>query len=251
MTDTVERFSDRVENYVKYRPHYPGEIIAYLETNCGLTTGSVIADIGCGTGISTKLFLENGNHVFGVEPNGAMRAAAEEYLAAFPNFTAVDGTSDKTTLPDASVDMIVAAQAFHWFDPGNARPEFKRILKPGGHVVLIWNERQLVTNTFHVEYETFLLKNANDYENVRHENIQAKELDDFFQKEYGSATFSNQQIFDFEGLKGRMLSASYMPNESNPRYASVIEDLRRLFDKHAENGKITVLYDTNIYHCQL
>ncbi len=116
MSDTVERFSTRVANYVKYRPDYPREIIDYLEANCGLTTASVIADIGCGTGISSRVFLENGNHVFGVEPNAAMRAAAEEYLASFLNFTAVDGTSNDTTLPDASVDMVVAAQAFHWFD---------------------------------------------------------------------------------------------------------------------------------------
>src|SRR5436190_5922335 len=145
MTDTVERFSNRVANYVKYRPHYPREIIGYLKEHCGLTSDSVIADVGCGTGISTKLFLENGNRAFGVEPNAAMRAAAEEYLAAFPNFTPVDGTSDDTTLPDDSVNIVVAAQAFHWFDAEKTRPEFKRILKPGGHIVLIWNERQLDT----------------------------------------------------------------------------------------------------------
>jgi len=251
MTDTVERFSNRVANYVKYRPDYPREIITYLKTNCGLTSESVIADIGCGTGISAKLFLENGNRVYGVEPNDAMRAAAEEYLASFPKFTAVNSTSDRTTLPDGSVDMIVAAQAFHWFDPERTRPEFKRILKPGGQVVLIWNERQLDTTPFLVEYEAFLLKHANDYGNVRHENIQDKEISGFFQKECGSAVFSNQQIFDLEGLKGRMLSASYMPSETDPRFDGVVDELRALFAKHAENDKITVLYDTRIYHCQL
>lgn len=251
MSDTVERFSNRVANYVKYRPDYPREIIGYLQTNCGLTSDSVIADVGCGTGISTKMFLENGNRVFGIEPNAAMRAAAEEYLAAFPNFTSVDGTSDATTLPDASIDFVVAAQAFHWFDAERTRPEFKRILKPGGHIVLIWNERQLDTTPFLVEYEAFLLKYADDYVHVRHENIHAKELSDFFQKEYGSATFSNSQVFDFEGLKGRMLSASYMPSETDPLFDAVIEDLRRLFAKHAESGKIDILYDTNVYHSQV
>ncbi len=251
MTDTVERFSTRVANYVKYRPHYPREIIGYLEARCGLTQESVIADVGCGTGISTKLFLENGNCVSGVEPNAAMRAAAEEFLSAFSNFTPVDGTSDVTTLPRASVDMIVAAQAFHWFDAEKTRPEFKRILKPGGQVVLIWNERQLNTTPFLIEYEAFLLKYAYDYGNVRHENIDANEIGDFFQKEYGSATFSNQQVFDFEGLKGRMLSASYMPNETDPNFNIVIDELRSLFAKHSENGKIEVFYDTNVYHCQV
>ena len=251
MTDTVERFSNRVKNYVKYRPDYPREIIGYLEVNCGLTHESVIADIGCGTGISSRIFLENGNRVLGVEPNAAMRSAAREYLARFPNFTPVDGTSDNTTLGDASVDMIVAAQAFHWFEPDATRMEFRRILKPGGHIVLIWNERQLDTTPFLVEYEAFLLKHANDYGNVRHENFHAKELSDFFQQEYGSATFSNKQVFDFDGLKGRMLSASYMPSESDQKFDTVVEDLHRLFVKHAEYGKIEIFYDTNVYHCQI
>lgn len=250
MSDSVERFSNRVENYVKYRPDYPREIIGHLEENCGLTSNSVIADIGCGPGISSRMFLERGNRVIGVEPNAAMRSAAEVLLGSM-DFWAVDGTSDETTLADSSIDMIVAAQAFHWFDAERTRPEFKRILKPDGHVVLIWNERQLATTPFLVEYEAFLLKYADDYAHVRHENIQVKELQDFFQNEYGSATFSNQQIFDFEGLKGRMLSASYMPSESDPKFETVVEDLRCLFAKHAENDRITVLYDTNIYHCQV
>ena len=249
--NTVERFSNRVANYVKYRPDYPREIIGYLEEKCSLTDKSVIADVGCGTGISTKLFLENDNHVFGVEPNAAMRDAAIEYLSAFPHFTPVDGTSDETTLQDASVDFVVAAQAFHWFDAEKTRPEFHRILKPGGYIVLIWNERQLDTTPFLIEYEAFLLKHANDYGNVRHENIDAKEIADFFQKEYGSATFSNSQVFDFEGLKGRMLSASYMPSEDDPQLEKVIKELQLLFAKHAENGKIKIFYDTNVYYCQV
>ena len=145
MTDTVERFSNRVANYVKYRPGYPRAIIGYLEQTCGFTHESVVADIGCGTGLSSQLFLENCKRVIGVEPNAAMRAAAIEFLADFPDFSIIDGTSEATTLPDHSVDIVVAAQAFHWFDPERTRAEFRRILKPGGHVVLIWNERQLRT----------------------------------------------------------------------------------------------------------
>ncbi len=250
MTDSIERFSNRVENYVKYRPDYPREIIGYLESKCGLTHETVIADVGCGTGISSRLFLENCNRVIGVEPNAAMRAAALEFLTEFPEFTTVDGTSDNTPLPDASVDMVVAAQAFHWFDAEKTRTEFGRILKPGGHIVLIWNERQLDTTPFLVEYEALLIKFANDYGTVRHENIAKQELDDFFQTEYGSATFQNVQIFDFDGLKGRMLSSSYMPNESDAVFAAMIEDLRSLFAKHAENGRIRVLYDTKVYFSQ-
>ncbi len=251
MTDTVERFSNRVENYVKYRPDYPREIVAYLEANCGLTRESVVADIGCGTGISCRMFLENGNRVFGVEPNAAMRAAALQQLAEFPWLIAVDGTSEATTLDSESVDLVVAAQAFHWFDPDWTRPEFRRILKPGGFIVLIWNERQLDSTPFLVEYEAFLLKYANDYGNVRHENIADAELRGFFQQDYGSVTFPNQQIFGFDGLKGRMLSASYMPSETAAEFPSMIEELQMLFAKHAENGKIKVSYDTRVYFSQV
>ncbi len=248
MTDSVDRFNNRVANYVKYRPHYPREIIAFLEAECGLTHETVIADVGCGTGISTALFLENCNKVYGVEPNSAMREAAVEFLKDFPDFTPIDGTSSATTLKDDSVDMIVAAQAFHWFDAGPTRAEFKRILKPEGYVVLIWNERQLDTTPFHVEYEAFLLKYARDYQRVRHENIAANELTGFFQSEYGSATFANSQTFEFDGLKGRMLSASYMPSEEHEIFPEMIAELQALFAKHAENGKIRVLYDTNVYY---
>ena len=251
MTDTVERFSNRVENYVKYRPDYPREIIAFLTENCGLTKDSVIADIGCGPGVSSRMFIENGNRVFGVEPNTVMRSAAKKLLAGFPNFTVINGTSENTTLPKESVDFVVAAQAFHWFDSAKTRPEFLRILKPRGCIVLIWNERQIDSTPFLTEYEAFLLKYAFDYENVRHENIDALKLSDFFQKEYGSAVFPNVQIFDFDGLKGRMLSASYMPSENTPIYEQMTEELRLLFAKHAEHGKINVLYDTKVFYAQV
>lgn len=251
MTDTVERFSNRVANYIKYRPGYPREIIGFLEQNCGLTYETVIADIGCGTGISSRLFLENCNRVIGVEPNEAMRTAAVELLAEFPDVTIVDGTSERTTLPDSSVDMIVAAQAFHWFDPEPTRAEFERILRPGGYVVLIWNERQLGTTPFLVEYEEFLLKYATDYAAVRHDRFDAAALDSYFRGRVISATFPNFQVFDLEGLKGRMLSASYMPSEADAVYPEMIEELRNLFAKHSENGRIKVLYDTNVYCSRL
>ncbi len=251
MNDNVERFSNRVANYVKFRPDYPREIISYLESNCGLTHESLIADIGCGTGISSQLFLENCNTVTGVEPNAAMRQAAQDFLADFPGFRIVDGTSEHTTLPDASLDFVVAAQAFHWFDPEKTRPEFHRILKTRGHIVLIWNERHVNTTPFHVEYEAFLLRHAKDYTKVRHDNIAAENFEGFFQKEYRSVTFQNSQILDFDGLKGRMLSSSYMPDETNERFEEMIKELRIIFAKHAENGRIKLLYDTNVYICQI
>jgi SAM-dependent methyltransferase len=248
MMDSVERFSNRVANYVKFRPDYPHEIVGYLAKHCGLSPDSVIADIGCGPGISSRMFLENGNRVFGVEPNKAMREAAAEYLAAYPSVELVDGTSANTTLASDSVDLVVAAQAFHWFDAEKTRPEFERILKSDGHIVLIWNERQLDTTPFLIEYEAFINKYGRDYGQVRHENIAVDELLAFFQREYFSETFPNVQIFDFEGLMGRLLSSSYMPTEFEAVFEQMIDELRQLFAKHAESGKIKIFYDTNIFY---
>jgi SAM-dependent methyltransferase len=251
MSSTIERFSNRVANYVKYRPTYPQEVVRFLQAELKLQSASVIADIGSGTGISTKIFLENGNTVYGVEPNAAMRAAAEDFLRDFPNFKSVDGTSENTTLPDGSIDFVTAAQAFHWFEPEKTRKEFKRILKPEGFVVLIWNERQLDTNEFLREYENFLLEFGSDYAKVRHENISDERLRDFFQGDFQTANFQNAQIFDFEGLKGRVLSSSYMPSEQDARYEEMTKSLYGIFTKHAENDRIAVLYDTNVYYGKL
>jgi SAM-dependent methyltransferase len=249
--NTVERFSNRVANYVKYRPGYPAEVIQFLKDQLGLTVDSVIADIGSGTGLSARLFLENDNTVYGVEPNAAMREAAEEYLKSFPNFKSIDGTSEATTLPDESVDHLIAAQAFHWFEPEGTRNEFKRILKPDAYVSLIWNERQIDSTPFLREYEQLLLKYGKDYTDVRHEQIDSDVLSAFFLLPFEHMSFPNEQIFDFDGLKGRMLSSSYMPSETDEAYEPMIKELESLFAKHAESGKIKVLYDTNIYYCQL
>lgn len=248
VSNTVERFSNRVANYIKYRPDYPREVVEHLTANCGLTKDSIIADVGCGPGQSSRMFLENGNRVIGVEPNAAMRAAAKELLGEFESFTVVDGTSESTTLNDESVDFVVAAQAFHWFEPEGTRREFKRILKPEGCIVLIWNERQLDTTPFLIAYEKLLLKYATDYTKVRHENVDALRLGDFFQSEYSSSVFKNIQVHDFEGIKGRMFSSSYMPSETDSSAEQLTDELRELFAKHCENGKINIIYDTRVYY---
>lgn len=251
MTDSVARFSNRVANYVKYRPGYPPQVLELLRSEMGLTPSSIIADIGSGTGISAKLFLENGNAVYGVEPNEAMRKAAEEFLKNFPNFRSIYGTAEDTGLPTASVDFAIAAQAFHWFNPEKTRAEFERILKPGGHIALIWNERQLDTTEFLRGYENLLLKYAGDYTRVRHENVDEEVLGEFFRKDFKRASFPNEQVFDFEGLKGRMLSSSYMPTESDERFEPLTKELLELFAKHAENGRIKVFYDTNVFYTEV
>ena len=250
VSDSVERFSNRVDDYVKYRPSYPTEILDVFRDEMGLTSESVVADIGSGTGISSKLFLDNGNTVFGVEPNAKMRAAAAEFLAPYANFYSIDGTSTKTNLFNASVDIVIAAQAFHWFDPEPTRAEFRRILKPRGWVALMWNERQLNTTPFLVDYEQMLLKYASDYTKVRHDNINETTLSAFFEGDFHTATFANRQVLDFDGIKGRVSSSSYMPAESESRYSAMVEELRSLFDKHAESDRISVFYDTNVFYKQ-
>ena len=249
--NTLERFSNRVENYVKYRPTYPAEVLRTFENEMNLQKTHVVADIGAGTGISARVFLENGNTVFGVEPNAAMRGAAKDFLKDYSNFQAINGTAENTTLADESVDFIVAAQAFHWFNPEKTRAEFKRILKNDGFATLIWNERQLDTNDFLRAYERLLIRFGTDYEQTRHDNIADETLRAFFKKDYGRASFPNVQTLDFDGLKGRILSSSYMPNDGDENFAPMLAELRELFADYEKDSRIEILYTTNIYYAQI
>jgi len=165
-TDAKQRFSSRVADYVRYRPGYPFELITLLRAECGLRPGHVIADLGSGTGFLSELFLKNGNRVYGVEPNEAMRQAGEEYLASHDGFVSLNGSAEATTLDNSSVDFITAGQAFHWFEADAARREFRRILKPTGWIVVLWNERQMDT-PFASAYEDLLVKYGTDYTRVR------------------------------------------------------------------------------------
>jgi ubiquinone/menaquinone biosynthesis C-methylase UbiE len=248
--NSVERFSDRVENYVKYRPNYPVSIMELFREQMNLKPESVVADIGSGPGISAKLFLEYGNEVYGIEPNAEMRKAADEYLKDFPKFKNIDGTSENTTLADKSVDIIIAAQAFHWFEKDKAREEFKRILKENGFIALIWNERELDSNDFLRDYEKVLLEFGTDYESVRHERITKTVLEEAFELEFKQSDYENAQMLNFEGMKGRILSSSYMPAPQHPRFGELIEKLKSLFAEHQKDDRIQVLYKTNIFYTQ-
>lgn len=242
------RFSDRVENYIRYRPGYPQEIIALLRAEAGLTPRSVVADIGSGTGISAELLLNEGCTVHAVEPNRDMRAAAERLLAGHAGFRSVDGRAQETTLAEGSVDLIVAAQAFHWFDTPETRAEFRRILRPGGFVVLMWNERLTDTTPFLRGYEALLLRHGTDYAAVRHENIDAAALARFFGGPFATHDFPNFQEFDFAGLAGRLLSSSYAPAPGHPQHAPMMQELRVLFVACAEHGRVRFDYRTSV-HC--
>jgi SAM-dependent methyltransferase len=251
VTDPTQRFSSRVGNYVRYRPGYPPEVVDLLRKECGLTSSALIADIASGTGIFTRMLLENGNRVFGVEPNADMRKAGEEFLRGYPNFTSVEGTAEATTLPDRSVDLVTAAQAAHWFDPAKARREFIRILKPGGWTVLLWNERRTESTPFLREYEQLLLAYGTDYQSVRHERT-TQEIETFFAPSpFRVRTFDYQQAFDYPALEGRLLSSSYTPQADDAGYRPMLHELRRIFDTHQVNGRVAFEYNTLVYYGQL
>ena len=251
MLDPTKRFSSRVDNYIKYRPGYPSEIIPLLRTECGLTPETIIADLGFGTGLLTELFLKNGNRVYGVEPNPEMRVAGENFLVNYTNFTSIDGTAEATTLPDDSIDMIVAGQAFHWFDRQMARPEFQRILKPNGWVVLIWNGFHVETSALNSGYQDIVLRYGTDYKEVARE-ISGVDVDPFFApNKCQRARFAFKQHFDFEGLKGRLLSSSYAPDSNHPQFATMIDDLRILFEANQQDGQVGFEYQTEVYYGQL
>ena len=246
-TDPTRRFSDRVENYVRSRPGYPDGVLVVLREHAGLTPSAVVADVGSGTGLSSSLFLRNGNVVFGVEPNAAMREAAERRLGSTPGFRSVAGTAEATTLPDRSVDLIVAGQAFHWFDPPATRREFARVLRPGGHAVLLWNARRTGSTPFLRAYEDLLLRYGTDYREVRHENVGPAELRMFFGGPFESRRLENEQRFDLAGLTGRLLSSSYAPAEGHPNHRPMLDELADIFRRYAEEGSVRFEYDVELH----
>jgi SAM-dependent methyltransferase len=247
ITNNTTRFSNRVNDYVKYRPGYPTQIIDFLQQQFSLSTDKLIADIGAGTGISTALFLDASYRVIAVEPNEPMREKSIELLGNWPGFKAQNGTAEDTRLPTAGIDAVIAGQAFHWFDAKKTRIEFERILKPGGIITLIWNERR-TGSAFEKEYDQLIIKHGKDYVQVDHRNIDAEHIAEFFTPQpYQLKTFYNEQVFDFDGLKGRLSSSSYMPIKGDEGYQPMINDLKILFDKYQHNGTITIQYDTNVY----
>lgn len=244
------RFSNRVEAYVRSRPGYPAAVLETLRTETGLTPAAVIADIGSGTGISSKLFLDNGNTVYGVEPNAAMRAAAERLLSGLPRFHSIAATAEETTLPDRSIDYVVAGQAFHWFDRERSRAEFARILLPVGWVVLMWNRKRTGT-PFLDGYEALLQRFGTDYREVRHENLTPADLAAFFRGPYTERHFANEQLLDRDGLRGRLLSSSFVPTEADPAFPAMMAELDRLFDQHSSGGSVHFEYETELYFGRL
>jgi len=247
------RFSDRVENYVRCRPGYPPEVLGLLREECGLRPIHIVADIASGTGAFTRLLLENGNSVFAVEPNTAMREMGIQQLESLGSnrLVSVAGTAEETTLHSDSVDFVTAAQAAHWFDLPRARAEFVRILRPGGWCILIWNERETTSTPFLRDYEQLLLTYGTDYKEVRHEYTTVK-IHEFFAPALSEErVFSLRQQFDYDGLAGRLLSSSYAPLEGHPSYAPMMRELQRIFRAHAEDGVVAFEYKTRVFYGHL
>ena len=250
--DPTGRFSTRVADYVRYRPGYPPAVLRLLEAECGLTPESVVADVGSGTGILTELFLRNGNRVYGVEPNREMREAGERLLASYANFVSLDGRAEETTLDDASVDFVTAGQAFHWFDPPRARREFMRILRPGGRVVLVWNDRRTAGTPFLEDYERLLVEYGTDYKAVSGKYAEESMIAALYgPSEIRTKTFDNEQVFDLDGLRGRLASSSYAPQPGHADFDPMMRELEALFRRHERAGRVVVAYDTKVFYGRL
>ncbi|HVT12061.1 MAG TPA: methyltransferase domain-containing protein [Fimbriimonadaceae bacterium] len=251
MLGPKERFSSRVGDYVKYRPMYPSEALALLERECGLTADWDVADVGAGPGNLSRLFLANGNRVYAVEPNREMREAGKALLGGDPNFVSVEGSAEETTLPAESVDLVVAGQAFHWFDAELAKREFLRILRPGGWAALVWNMRQTSESPFAQRYEA-ILRSIPEYAVVKADTAPIERLREFFAPaEMRQATLFNEQRLDLEAFLGRVLSSSYVPQAGQPGHEAIVEAMTRLFEDEGEDGQIRFLYDTQVFFGRL
>ncbi len=248
--DPTQRFTSRAENYARYRPGYPPEVIDCLREACGLTPHSVVADIGSGTGILTALFLGNGNQVYAVEPNAAMRAAAEAALGDQPNFVSINGRAEATTLAGGSVDLVAAGQAFHWFDAVASRVEFGRILRPEGFVALIWNARAYRDDPLMADYERALGEFGMGHNTVRH-RAHAGQMEALFVNGHETRTFTHTRPLTYEMFWGGFLSSSYAPLPGEPRYEAVQHALQQVFETHQRGGWVTFLYTTEVHFGQL
>ncbi|HTG28795.1 MAG TPA: class I SAM-dependent methyltransferase [Methylomirabilota bacterium] len=247
-SDAKNRFSNRVADYLRYRPHYPEGVLDFLRSQSQLSAAHTVADIGSGTGFLSELFLKNGNPVFGVEPNQEMRAAGEEYLAAYSRFSSINGSAEGTTLAATSVDFVTVGQAFHWFKPEPTRREFARILRPDGWVAIVWNDRTLSTTGFAASYEELLVRFGTDYSRVRDSYPQAKDIRAFFRHEkFLTHELPNFQHFDLESLRGRLRSSSYVPTEGEPNFAPMMVALDTLFAAHQQDGRVLMEFSTWVH----
>ncbi len=240
-------FSGRSRYYSLARPGYPTDIIGFLRDRIGLSPSFTVADIGAGTGLLSKLFLENGNSVFAVEPNNEMLSTAVETMRGYSGFHTVNGTAENTNLEARSIDLITCGQSFHWFNVELASPEFKRILKPGGYVLLVWNDRLPNEGGFNWEYEKICIRYSPAYHSSGSTVLTREGFEQFFESGYEEHTFPNSQALDMEGVKGRYKSASYAISASHENYSALIRSLEDGFNKYEKDGFVKIEYETKVF----
>lgn len=242
-----DRFTSRVADYVSYRPDYPVAATDMLLSELSLAAGATVADIGAGTGLLTLPLVRTGANVIAIDPNEDMLTAARDYLGDHRNVQILVGSAEATGLPDQSVDAITAGQAFHWFDHVRSRDEFRRILKPDGKVVLIWNAKAFGASAFLAGYERILEACVPEFSQVRHEKSGDAEIIAFFGHEPDQHSFPHEQRFDWHGVLGRVMSSSYAPRPGHPDHDTLVRELRSLFEEHAQDSMIVWPYTTMLY----
>jgi ubiquinone/menaquinone biosynthesis C-methylase UbiE len=245
MNDSTQRFSSRVDAYVRYRPGYPPVLLDFLKEECHLKSDSVIADVGSGTGLLAELFLRNGNRVYGIEPNPEMRKVGECLLERFPQFQSIAASAESTTLSNHSVDFVTVGRAFHWFDQDNALSEFLRILKPEGWIIVVWLKRKKST-PFLAEYEELLWTYAKDYREMKQKRLDSETL--LRQRAFQRRTSEDVRAFDYESLIGQTLSYSVTPEAGDANYDPMMEALSSLFQRHQRDARVTFEYDVVTYY---
>ena len=244
MESNIDKFTGKAENYEKFRPSYPIEILnSFYDYN--LNQNSIIADIGSGTGKLTKIFLENGNIVYAVEPNDDMRNMAISTLNEYKNFISIKGSAEITTLQNKIIDFVTVGQAFHWFNPLKALDEFKRILKNNGVLALVWNNGK-TSSAFMQEYEN-ILDNIKNHNNKNHRDISDETIEKYYSKDYKKLTVENIHELNFNEILGRVLSSSCSPKENTKEYYETRNLLKEIFNKYKQNDKIIIEYETVIY----
>lgn len=250
--DSTERFTDTVKSYCAARPGYPIDVLELLIKECGLIKDNVIADIGSGTGLLSRLFLDYGNTVYGVEPNLAMRQAGKDYLKQYSNFYTIAGRAEATLLPDQSMDFVMSGTAFHWFDPVKTKQEFYRIAKSRAWIVILWNVRDTKNSSLVRDYEQLIRCYNTDYCTSAASKWNRLELENFFKPyDMKTACFDNRQPLNWEGLKARLLSASYSLRPGNANYATMLDKLRQIFEQYQQQGIVDFLYKTKLYYTRL
>jgi len=245
--ENTGRFTGKSDVYRSARPGYPEELSKELQSLCSISENTRIADLGSGTGIFSKLLLDLGAEVIGIEPNSDMRLVAERDFAAIERFRSVDGSAEITNLPRDSVDMVAAAQAFHWFDIDRTILEIKRITKSEPVVALVWNQRD-TSDAFQSAYDEKLRSIIPEYEHVVHTRIVERQIETLFLPEsFGYREWGHSQVFDLEGFQNRMTSSSYVPSNADPIRVQLDREMLGLFQEFQQKGTVDFRYATKLY----